>query len=54
MPNYDSKSLDQVKDLATEAAIQSLVPETNENVSPCPKDDVSCTRRWLEAFSDCA
>ena len=41
----------EVKDLATEAAVLSLVPE---DVTPCKDQDKTCTKRWLESISDCA
>jgi hypothetical protein len=53
MSNTDSKSLDQVKDLATEAAIKSILPE-DQAVTPCKDKDAVCNKRWIEAFSDCA
>ena len=42
---------EETKDLATEAAVLSLVPE---DVSPCKDQDKACTKRWLESLSDCA
>ncbi len=42
---------EETKDLATEAAVLSLVPE---EVSPCKDQDKACTKRWLESLSDCA
>jgi hypothetical protein len=53
MSNNDSKSLDQDKDLATEAAIKSILPE-DQAVTPCKDKDAVCNKRWIEAFSDCA
>jgi hypothetical protein len=41
----------KIKDLATEAAIQALVPEED---LPCKSDDKNCTKRWFETQSDCA
>ena len=41
----------KIKDLATEAAIQALVPEEE---LPCKSDDKNCTKRWFETQSDCA
>ena len=41
----------KTKDLATEAAIQALVPEED---LPCKSDDKNCTKRWFETQSDCA
>lgn len=41
----------KIKDLATEAAIQALVPEEK---LPCKSDDKNCTKRWFETQSDCA
>jgi hypothetical protein len=41
----------EVKDLATEAAILSLIPE---ETTPCQDKDKACTKRWLESLSDCA
>lgn len=40
-----------VIDLATEAAVLSLVPE---ETLPCADKDKVCTKRWLESLSDCA
>ncbi len=42
---------EDVKDLATEAAVLSLVPE---DMPPCKDQDKACTKRWLESISDCA
>jgi hypothetical protein len=42
---------EDVKDLATEAVIASLLPEEN---TPCKDQDKACTKRWLESLSDCA
>lgn len=42
---------EEVKDLATEAAVLSLIPE---EVTPCKDQDKACTKRWLESLSDCA
>ncbi len=42
---------EETKDLATEAAVLSLVPE---EVTPCKDQDKACTKRWLESLSDCA
>ena len=42
---------EETKDLATEAAILSLVPE---DMPPCKDQDKACTKRWLESLSDCA
>jgi hypothetical protein len=42
---------EDVKDLATEAAVLSLVPEEK---MPCQDKDNACTKRWLESLSDCA
>ena len=42
---------EDVKDLATEAAVVSLVPE---ETTPCKDQDKACTKRWLESLSDCA
>jgi hypothetical protein len=41
----------KVSELATEAAIQALIPEEQ---FPCKTDDKECTKRWLESQSDCA
>ena len=41
----------EVKDLATEAAVLSLIPE---DVIPCKDNDKACTKRWMESLSDCA
>ena len=41
----------KIKDLATEAAIQALVPEEK---LPCKSDDKNCTKRWFETQSYCA
>jgi len=53
--NMKKKELDtdstKIKDLATEAAIQALVPEER---LPCKSDDKNCTKRWFETQSDCA
>jgi len=43
--------LSKVKDLATEAAIQALIPQED---LPCKSDDKNCTKRWFETQSDCA
>ena len=40
-----------IKDLATEALVLSLVPE---ETTPCKDQDKTCTKRWLESISDCA
>lgn len=45
------KELKEVKDLATEAAVLSLIPE---DVIPCKDNDKACTKRWMESLSDCA
>ena len=45
------KESKEIKDLATEAAVLSLIPE---DVMPCKENDKSCTKRWLESLSDCA
>jgi hypothetical protein len=45
------KESKEVKDLATEAAILSLIPE---ETLPCKDQDKACTKRWLESLSDCA
>jgi len=42
---------EDVKDLATEAAVLSLIPD---ETPPCKEDDKACTRRWIESLSDCA
>ena len=42
---------EEVKDLATEAAVLSLLPE---ETIPCKDQDKACTKRWLESLSDCA
>jgi hypothetical protein len=42
---------EETKDLATEAAVLSLVPE---EVMPCKDNDKSCTKRCMESLSDCA
>lgn len=42
---------EDVKDLATEAVIASLLPE---ETTPCKDQDNTCTKRWLESLSDCA
>ena len=53
--NMKKKELDtestKIKDLATKAAIQALVPEEE---LPCKSDDKNCTKRWFETQSDCA
>jgi len=41
----------KVKDLATEAAVKSLIPSEE---FPCTTEDKACTKRWLESQSDCA
>ena len=41
----------KVKDLATEAAINALIPDEE---FPCKNEDKACTKRWLESQSDCA
>jgi hypothetical protein len=41
----------EVAELATEAAVLSLIPE---DVMPCKDDDKTCTKRWMESLSDCA
>jgi hypothetical protein len=46
-----------VSELAHEAAIAAIpTPEIKkeEESTPCASKDVSCNRRWIEAFSDCA
>jgi len=46
-----------VSELAHEAAIAAIpTPEIKkeEESAPCASKDVSCNRRWIEAFSDCA
>jgi len=40
-----------VKDLATEAAINALIPDEQFT---CKNEDKACTKRWLESQSDCA
>lgn len=45
------KESKEIKDLATEAAVLSLIPE---DVMPCKENDKTCTKRWLESLSDCA
>ena len=40
-----------VPDLATEAAVLSLIPD---EVVPCKENDTACTKRWIESLSDCA
>lgn len=52
MQDNDPKSLDRVKDMATEAAVKSILPE--ETPHPCKPSDALCNKRWIEAFSDCA
>ena len=47
-PHIDSS---KVQDLATEAAIKSLLPQDKK---PSQKELKSETRRWLESQSDCA
>ena len=42
---------EDVKELATEAAVLSLIPE---DVVPCKENDTACTKRWIESLSDCA
>ncbi len=42
---------EDVKDLATEAVVASLLPE---ETIPCKDQDKACTKRWLESLSDCA
>jgi hypothetical protein len=46
-----SEEKKEVKDLATEAAVLSLIPEEK---MPCQDKDKACTKRWLESISDCA
>ena len=41
----------KVKDLATEAAIKSLMPQDKK---PSQKELKTQTQRWLESQSDCA
>jgi hypothetical protein len=43
---------EEVKDLATEAAILSLTPAPEE-VPPRKDQNKSYTKRWLETLSDC-
>ena len=45
------KESKEIKDLATEAAVLSLMPE---ETIPCKDQDKACTKRWLESLSDCA
>ncbi|HEY9322130.1 MAG TPA: hypothetical protein VIO82_00200 [Candidatus Methylopumilus sp.] len=48
----DKKDISQkVKDAASEATIKALTPSEQ---FPCKPDDKACTKRWLEAQSDCA
>ena len=47
-PHIDSS---KVKDLATEAAIKSLMPKDRK---PTQKERKTQTQRWLESQSDCA
>lgn len=51
MNKMTEKELKEVKDLATEAAVLSLIPE---DVIPCKDNDKACTKRWMESLSDCA
>ena len=52
MNEKKNKNKDQkVKDLATEAAVKSLIPSEQ---FPCKAEDKACTKRWLESQSDCA
>ena len=44
-------NLSKVKDLATEAAIKSLIPQEKKPKKP---DEKTPIRRWLESNSDCA
>jgi len=41
----------KIKDLATEAAIKSLIPQEKKPKKP---DEKTPIRRWLESNSDCA
>jgi hypothetical protein len=49
--NENLNQNENVKDLATEAAVKSLIPSEE---FPCTADDKACTKRWLESQSDCA
>lgn len=49
--NENLNQNENVKDLATEAAVLSLVAE---DTTPCKDQDKACIKRWLESQSDCA
>jgi len=49
--NENINQNNNVKDLATEAAVLSLVAE---DTAPCKDQDKACIKRWLESQSDCA
>jgi hypothetical protein len=46
-----SEEKKEIAELATEAAVLSLIPE---EVVPCKDNDKTCTKRWMESLSDCA
>jgi hypothetical protein len=36
------------------AEVKPLDPEIKQEIVPCDLTDKACTRRWVDAYSDCA